>query len=69
MNVPMQPNMNMFSGFMQHMANQMRVQIGSIDDDQVLVREFQEAQGRNARQILESLDMVCEHLQNSLHFS
>jgi hypothetical protein len=46
-------------GFMQQMASQPKVPIGTIDDDMILIREFKEANGRNPKQILESLDMVC----------
>jgi hypothetical protein len=55
---PMNNPMNMF-GFMQQMASQPKVPIGTIDDDMILIREFKEANGRNPKQILESLDMVC----------
>jgi hypothetical protein len=55
----MMPPINMFPGFLQQMATQTARPIGSIDDDQVLVRAFRERNGRNYRQVLESLDMVC----------
>lgn len=51
--------MNMFPRFLQQVATQTKRPIGSIDDDQVLVRAFRERNGRNYRQVLESLDMVC----------
>jgi hypothetical protein len=50
--------MNMFPGFLHQVASQTKRPIGSIDDDQVLVRAFRERNGRNYRQVLESLDMV-----------
>jgi hypothetical protein len=53
---------NMFQGFLQNMTTQKKRPIGSIDDDQVLIRAFREGNGRNYRQILESLDMVSASL-------
>jgi hypothetical protein len=55
----MMPPMAILPGFVQPMAAPAKRPIGSIDDDQVLVRAFRERNGRNYRQVLESLDMVC----------